>query len=176
MPMKNLLRSYVVKIGPLFERFLKLYCEPERNTRSVTLVGSDLVLIGIYNKLKDDATLSYKILGYYGDEALGGMANDVEKLTKRPGKERGLLRRLGSMKYFLKTMEKRPDELKLGDELYLCVSRREKDVIRRISEFCDHQAVRFFYVPVSVESIGPNLKREFLDDIEIYATYDKHAY
>lgn len=39
MPMKNLLRSYVVKIWPLFERFLKLYCEPERNTRSVTLVG-----------------------------------------------------------------------------------------------------------------------------------------
>ena len=32
MPMKNLLRSYVVKIWPLFERFLKLYCEPERNT------------------------------------------------------------------------------------------------------------------------------------------------
>ena len=49
MPMKNLLRSYVVKIWPLFERFLKLYCEPERNTRSVTLVGSDLVLIGIYS-------------------------------------------------------------------------------------------------------------------------------
>ena len=32
MPMKNLLRSYVVKIWPFFERFLKLYCEPERNT------------------------------------------------------------------------------------------------------------------------------------------------
>ena len=40
--------------------FLKLYREAGRNTRSVTLVGSDLVLIGIYNKLKDDATLSYK--------------------------------------------------------------------------------------------------------------------
>ena len=138
----------------------------------MTLVGSDPELIGIYNKLKDDATLGYKILGYYGDEALGDVANDVEKLTKRPGKERGLLRRLGSMKYFLKTMEKRPDELELGDELYLCVSRREKDVIRSISKLCDHQVVRFFYVPVSVESIGLNLKREFLDDIEIYATYD----
>ena len=152
--------------------FIKLYRQAGRNTRSVTLVGSDPELIGIYNKLKDDATLGYKILGYYGDEALGDVANDVEKLTKRPGKERGLLRRLGSMKYFLKTMEKRPDELELGDELYLCVSRREKDVIRSISKLCDHQVVRFFYVPVSVESIGLNLKREFLDDIEIYATYD----
>ena len=152
--------------------FLKLYREAGRNTRSVTLVGSDPELIGIYNKLKDDETLGYEILGYYGDEALGDVANDVEKLTKRPGKERGLLRQLGSMKYFLKTMEERPDELELGDELYLCVSRREKDVIRSISKLCDHQVVRFFYVPVSVESIGLNLKREFLDDIEIYATYE----
>ena len=136
-------------------------------------MGSDPELIGIYNKLKDDATLGYKILGYYGDEALGDVANDVEKQTKRePGSKRDLLERLGSMKYFLKTMEKRPDELELGDELYLCVSRREKDVIRSISKLCDHQVVRFFYVPVSVESIGLNLKREFLDDIEIYATYD----
>ena len=168
-------------VGLLFKRlgerwFIKFYRQAGRNTRSVTLVGSDPELIGIYNKLKDDATLGYKILGYYGDEALGDVANDVEKLTKRPGKERGLLRRLGSMKYFLKTMEERPDELKLGDELYLCVSRREKDVIRNISKLCDHQVVRFFYVPVSVDSIGLNLKREFLDDIEIYATYVGRAW
>ena len=45
-------------------------------------------------------------------------------------------------------------------------------MIRSISKLCDHQVVRFFYVPVSVESIGLNLKREFLDDIEIYATYE----
>jgi putative colanic acid biosynthesis UDP-glucose lipid carrier transferase len=32
--------------------------------------------------------------------------------------------------------------------------------------------VRFYYVPVSVESIGLNLKRELLDDIEIYTTYE----
>ena len=32
--------------------------------------------------------------------------------------------------------------------------------------------MRFYYVPVSVESIGLNLKRELLDDIEIYTTYE----
>ena len=65
----------------------------------------------------------------------------------------------------------RPEELHLGEELYLCVSRKEKDMIRRISKLCDQQVVRFYYVPVSVESIGLNLKRELLDDIEIYTTY-----
>ena len=164
---------FILVLKRLGERwFIKLYRQAGRNTRSVTLVGSDPELIGIYNKLKDDATLGYNILGYYGDEALGDVANDVEKLTKRePGSKRDLLERLGSFEDFMAGM-RQPENLVLGDELYLCVSRREKDVIRSISKLCDHQVVRFFYVPVSVESIGLNLKREFLDDIEIYATYE----
>ena len=156
--------AFILVLKRLGERwFIKLYRQAGRNTRSVTLVGSDPELIGIYNKLKDDATLGYNILGYYGDEALGDVANDVEKLTKRePGSKRDML----------DAGMRQPENLVLGDELYLCVSRREKDVIRSISKLCDHQVVRFFYVPVSVESIGLNLKREFLDDIEIYATYE----
>lgn len=64
-------------IGLLFKRlgerwFLKLYREAGRNTRSVTLVGSDPELIGIFMKLRDDATLGYRILGYYGEASLGG--------------------------------------------------------------------------------------------------------
>ena len=165
--------AFILVLKRLGERwFIKLYRQAGRNTRSVTLVGSDPELIGIYKKLKDDATLGYNILGYYGDEALGDVANDVEKLTKRePGSKRDMLGRLGSFEDFLAGM-RQPENLVLGDELYLCVSRREKDVIRSISKLCDHQVVRFFYVPVSVESIGLNLKREFLDDIEIYATYE----
>ena len=165
--------AFILVLKRLGERWsIKLYRQAGRNTRSVTLVGSDPELIGIYNKLKDDATLGYKILGYYGEEALADVVDDVEKLAQRvPGSKRDVLERLGSFEDFMAGMQ-HPDGLVLGDELYLCVSRREKDVIRSISKLCDHQVVRFFYVPVSVESIGLNLKREFLDDIEIYATYE----
>ena len=164
-------------VGLLFKRlaerwFLKLYREAGRNTRSVTLVGSDPELIGIFMKLRGDATLGYRILGYYGEESLSDVATEVDQLTKKPQKERGLLRRLGSMEDFLKAMEERPDELELGDELYLCISRKQRDTIRKVSRLCDHHVVRFYYVPVSVESIGLNLKREFLDDMEIYTTYE----
>ena len=164
-------------VGLLFKRlaerwFLKLYREAGRNTRSVTLVGSDPELLGIFMKLRDDATLGYRILGYFGEESLSDVATEVDKLTKRPLKERGLLRRLGSMEDFLKAMAETPDELELGDELYLCISRKERDTIRKVSRLCDHYVVRFYYVPVSVESIGLNLKREFLDDMEIYTTYE----
>ena len=159
-------------IGLLFKRFgerwfLRLYREAGYNTRSVTLVGSDLELLAIFMKLRDDATLGYRILGYYGEESLSDVATEVDQLTKKPQKERGLLRRLGSMEDFLKAMEERPDELELGDELYLCISRKQRDTIRKVSRLCDHHVVRFYYVPVSVESIGLNLKREFLDDMEI---------
>ena len=164
-------------IGLLFKRFgerwfLRLYREAGYNTRSVTLVGSDLELLAIFMKLRDDATLGYRILGYFGEESLSDVATEVDQLTKKPQKERGLLRRLGSMEGFLKAMEERPDELELGDELYLCISRKERDTIRKVSRLCDHYVVRFYYVPVSVESIGLNLKREFLDDMEIYTTYE----
>ena len=164
-------------IGLLFKRFgerwfLKLYREAGYNTRSVTLVGSDPELIGIFMRLRDDATLGYRIQGYYGEESLSDVATEVDRLTKHPVKERGLLRRLGSMEDFLKAMAETPDELNLGDELYLCISRKERDTIRKVSRLCDHYVVRFYYVPVSVESIGLNLKREFLDDMEIYTTYE----
>ena len=54
--------AVILLIKRLFERwFIKLYRQAGRNTRSVTLVGSDPELIGIYNKLKDDTTLGYKI-------------------------------------------------------------------------------------------------------------------
>ena len=161
----------------LFKRFverwfLKLYREAGRNTRSVTLVGSDPELLAIFMKLRDDATLGYRILGYYGEESLSEVATEVDKLSKNRTKERGFLRRLGSMEDFMKLMEKFPDELELGDELYLCISRKERDVIREVSKLCDHHVVRFYYVPVSVETIGLNLKREFMDDMEIYTTYE----
>jgi putative colanic acid biosynthesis UDP-glucose lipid carrier transferase len=160
-------------IKRLAERwFLKLYREAGRNTRSVTLVGSDPELLAIFMKLRDDATLGSRILGYYGEESLKDVATEVDQLTKHPVKERGLLRRLGSMEDFLKAMEERPDELELGDELYLCISRKQRDTIRQVSRLCDHHVVRFYYVPVSVETIGLNLKREFIEDIEVYTTYE----
>ena len=133
----------ILVVKRLAERWLiKLYREAGRNTRMVTLVGQDSELEAIEEKLMNDATLGYKILEHYPQ---------VEE--------------------FVAKIE-RPEELKLGEELYLCISRKDKDIIRKISKLCDSQVVRFYYVPVSVETIGLNLKREMLDDMEIFTTYE----
>lgn len=60
----------------------------------------------------------------------------------------------------------------LGDEMYVCLSRKERETIRLLSRECDRQVTKFFFVPVSVESIGLNLKREYINDIEIFTTHE----
>ena len=142
-------------IKRLCERwFVKLYRQAGRNTRAVTLVGTDSELLEVYHKLMNDPTLGYHVVGYYGDDTL---SNELVCL--------------GSVEDFVKGLDN-PDGLKLGDELYLCVSRKERENIRRISKLCDHKLIRFYYVPISVETIGLNMKRELLDDMEVFTTYE----
>ena len=129
-----------------------------RNTRSVLVVGHDLELASICRVLADEPTRGYRLVGYYADEL---MANPEGKLPQ--------MNHLGTVADFLARAE--ADTLEPSDELYLCISRRDRETIHRISRICDQHGVHFFYVPVSVESIGLKLNREFLEDIEVFATY-----
>ena len=167
-------------------RMIKQFRIAGRNTRTVTFVGNDPELLAIYDKLVDDHTRGYRFLGYYADADIGewtysqhtGSRND-EELKERDGslepletKEMPVLERLGTLQDFLEKMVSNPDELKCGDELYVSLSRRDRDIIKRISSFCDHRVIRFYYVPVSVESLGMRLKKAFLDDVEIFTTHE----
>ena len=143
-------------------KIIKFYRQAGRNTRYVTFVGSDSELLNIYHRLYDEAAKGYLIYGYYADEEMKNVPEDVK------------LERLGTLQEFLKGIDQaeRPEELKVGDEIYVSVSRTERETVRRISRFCDRHVVRFYFVPVSVESLGIDLKREMLDDIEVYTTYE----
>ena len=139
-------------------KIIKLYRSAGGNIRNVTLVGSDSELVNIYKRLTDDVTMGFRIKGYY---AQGNM--DVPDNIK--------LERLGSLDDLFNAMDQSDGNV-LGDDVYVSISRRERDTIRRISKYCDQNVVRFYYVPVSVETLGMDLKREFLDDIEIFTTYE----
>ena len=140
------------------ERYLvRFYRQSGGNTRCATFVGSDPELKNLYMRLKEDPTLGYKIMGYYADEEIEG-GNEA-------------LVRLGTLREFMEKLD-RPDELALGDEVYVCLPRREKETIRKISQMCDMNLKRFYYVQVSLETIGINLKKEFVDDIEVFTTHE----
>lgn len=175
---------FVLLVKRMAERwFIKLYRQAGRNTRAVTLVGNDPELMTVYEKLATDETMGYRVLGYYADTEMGewtyshtsdGSKKIIEgKSEETEGKNLNVeIKYLGTLQEFIRKMREEPEKLALGDEMYVSLSRRDRDIIKRISRFCDHNVIRFYYVPVSVESIGLNLKRELLDDVEIFTTYE----
>ena len=172
----------VLLVKRLCERwFIKLYRQAGRNTRTVTLVGNDPELMTLYEKLATDQTMGYRVLGYYADAEMGEWTYSMEdgrrkmeegKDTSAISHQPSALKHLGTLQEFLRLMREDPEQLGLGDEMYVSLSRRDRDIVKKISRFCDHNVIRFYYVPVSVESMGLNLKREMLDDIELFTTYE----
>ncbi len=144
----------VVLLSRLIERILvKRFRRFGRNTRTAVFVGSDSELLCIKELLLGDPTFGYKVAGTYGDEALEN--------TPCFGTVSELLERI-----------RKNENVDLGDEVYVCLSRRENDAIKRISRYCDSHVIRFYYVPVGVESLGINMKRELMNDMEVYTTYE----
>ena len=138
---------------------IKKYRKVGGNSRSVLFIGADSELLNVYHRLQDDASMGYRIMGYYADEEMTDVPEDVE------------LKRLGTLQEFLKEMDGKEEQF-VCDEMYVCLSRRDKDTVRRLSHFCDQHVIRFYFVPVSVETLGINLKRELLDDMEEFTTYE----
>ena len=177
----------VLLVKRMAERwFIKLYRQAGRNTRSVTLVGNDPELLTVYEKLATDATMGYRVLGYYADTEIGEWTHSLgeelkvkseefataQKHNENEQSEKLKLKYLGTLQEFMRLMQEDPEKLALGDEMYVSLSRRDRDIVKKISRFCDHKVIRFYYVPVSVESMGLNLKREMLDDMEVFTTYE----
>ena len=149
----NMIARYIER------KVIKMFRQSGRNTRMVTFVGADSELLNIYSKLNDDTSKGYKILGYYADDEMSNIPDGIE------------LERLGTLEEFMDAIQS-SDSLDTTDEIYVSISRKRRDVIRKISNYCDQKMIRFYYVPVSVETLGINLKRELLDDIEIFTTYE----
>ena len=128
--------------------FLKLMRQKGFNTRTVTLVGSHEELRKLYDKLNQDPTLGYQVVGYYGS------------MDYQPKK--------GGLDDFVQLLDT-PDQLVLGDELYMCVPRTESSLIKHVESLCDRKMVKFYYVPLPEEAI--NLQPVMLDDLELFTTY-----
>ena len=118
------------------------------NTRCITLVGSDKELLHLYKKLTSNSTFGYRVRHIYGD--IDGLTPD------------------GSVRDF-EALLSRPEELQLGDEVYLCVSRKERELIERTVRLCDHRMAKFYYLPTAEEKL--NLQPVLIDDIGVMTTY-----
>ena len=131
------------------ERWLvKKFRQSGYNTRSVTLVGEDKELLCLYHKLKSNPTYGYRVCSIYGD---------IEGLTPD-----------GSISDF-KALLSRSEDLQLGDEVYLCVPRKERELIEQTARLSNHRVAKFYYLPTAEEKL--NLQPILIDDIGVMTTY-----
>ena len=122
------------------------------NTRYVTLIGSDKELLHLYQKLTHNSTFGYQVRHIYGD---------IIPSTEGKGAD-------GSVRDF-ETLLSQPENLKLGDEVYLCVPRNERKLIEQTARLCDHRMAKFYYLPTTEEKL--NLQPILIDDISVMTTY-----
>lgn len=133
----------VLLLARFVERWILKYLRSAgHNTRHVTLVGNDESLQKLTNKLIGNPTHGYRISNHFEnaeDFVNSQLTNNNSQLSS------------------------------LGDELYLCVPRSERQVIERISELCDRQMIKFYYVSPANESL--NLQSVLFDEMEVFASY-----
>lgn len=154
----SVLYFVLLLLARLLERLIiKRLRQTGRNTRTVTLVGADEELWKVYEQMMGDPTTGYRVQGIYNDNENENNSNNRIKW-------------LGTIEKLLESGGQ--DIMPLGDEMYVCLSRRRGEAIRALSQLCDRQMTKFYYIPVSVESIGLNLKREYINDIEVYTTHE----
>lgn len=164
----------------LFERnAIKHFRQAGINTRAVSFIGADPVLLTLYNKLGKNPTLGYRVKGYYADREINENENEYENqnedenetLRYKNKKENKDLYRRGSLLELMKDI-KADKPLDLGDEVYVCLPRSERESLRMLSDYCDRHVIHFYYLPATEERLDMNLKREFLDDMEVFTTHE----
>lgn len=160
----------ILLIVRFIERWaVKKYRMSGGNSRSVVFVGTDPELIGIYERLMKDPTRGFRVLGYYGDKDVQLVIDSSStNETAKPSVE---LPCLGSVDDLINNWQS-SKKIVLGDDMYVCLSRLDSMTIRVLSGICEQTVTRFYYVPVSVETIGLPLRRDALDDMEIFSTYE----
>ena len=106
------------------------------NMRKVTFIGSDPEIRRLHQKMISNPTYGYKLRSSYVS------TSDFASLLNHP------------------------EDLRLGNEVYLCVARRERELIDRTASLCHQNKIKFYYVPTSEEKL--NLRPVLIDDMELY--------
>lgn len=109
------------------------------NMRKVTFIGADPELQRLHQRMLSNPSYGYKLRSSFVS------TNDFLSLLNHP------------------------EDLRLGDEVYLCAPRRERQLIERTASLCQHRMIKFYYVATAEEKL--NLQPVQMDDLEVMGTY-----
>jgi len=137
---------------------LKRYRAMGHNTRHVALIGSDPALLPLYEFFSGDPTMGYSVNGYYADEAIQDCPQEL--LHK------------GTMADLEKVME-HPLANGVADEVYCCLPRADKALIKNIMNYCNNNAVHFYYVPAFGGVFGRSFSMKRIGGNVVFTRYNE---
>ena len=161
----------LVMVRLLERNAIKRFRRAGMNTRTVSFIGADPVLLTLFNKLNNNPTLGYHVKGYYADRELFPNLNDNVNPNEKQNGNGNILYKMGALFELMERL-KAGKALDLGDEVYVCLPRNEREKVKALSNYCDQHVIHFYYIPATEERLDLNLKREFLDDMEVFTTHE----
>ena len=103
-----------------------------RNTRSVILIGDVYTIELAYESIMKNLYTGYKTIGYF--------SNNEDTIPEG-------LKRLGDIKDLMTLIEKNSQILISADEIFCNLHNSNEGNLLKFARFCDHNMIRFYYVP-----------------------------
>lgn len=125
------------------------------NYRTVLFLGEDRGNLMIFNKMVEDPSTGYRVLGYFAD---GRMENEPEDLNY-----------LGTIDDF-KQCAQNGNNSRI-DEMYCSLPQEQSENIVTAMKYCDKHVARFYYVPQQFGNFRLNLKPELFGEQYIYTNH-----
>ena len=157
---------------------LKFYRKSGGNTTSVIFIGNDDANAEIYNKLMEDMSTGYRVIGYFADDNIAGVSsnfirlgsmndlnnlmNDSLQVSENDKKE------LSKELIKNKNINSKSFQLAGVQEIFCSLSHNKDEEIKRIMQFCDKNVIHFHYVPRQFGNYQLNLKPEQLGEFRLY--------
>ena len=141
-------------------------------------VGNDYANAEIYNKLMEDISTGYRVLGYFADKNITGVSSNFIRLGSMSDlndlMEDSLQVSENDKKELSKELINNNDinsknfQLSGVQEIFCCLSHDENEEIKRIMHFCDKNVIHFHYVPRQFGNYQLDLKPEQLGEFRLY--------
>lgn len=157
---------------------LKFYRKSGGNNTSVIFIGNDYANAEIYNKLMEDMSTGYRVIGYFADDNIAGVSSNFIRLGSMNDLNNLMNDSLqvseNDKKELSKELIKNKDinsksfQLAGVQEIFCSLSHNKDEEIKRIMQFCDKNVIHFHYVPRQFGNYQLNLKPEQLGEFRLY--------
>lgn len=136
---------------------LNWYRQRGGNTRTIVFVGNDPANMLIYKDLMNSPSSGYKTIGYYSDNTFADCPPELKKL--------------GSIADLRKMTSGEVKAAFHADEMFCSLSHTETELIHSIMRYCDHNMIRFFYVPRILGTIQLGLSSERVGNFNLFTNH-----